>query len=205
MRIAIGGLFTLFLAIFASAVSAQVTYDTSDKVGLPWYLIALWVACAVVAGLLALAFLAWGTMAVRHYLSAIEILNDWRCTYWTKEQQLKVTLWFKDKLYANQYHATCVVKVGPQSILLDDDVDLGGTYMGRREMHSGHSGPVMAEFLKKDIALEDPESATVNVSIEPRDQWGAGKKKTKIIPIQIVNHGTDEADEETQEREPGGR
>ena len=205
MRIAIGGLFTLFLAILAMAVGAQVAYDTSDKVDLPWYLIGLWVACAVVAGLLALAFLAWGIMAVRHYLSAIEILNDWRCIYWTKEQQLKVTVWFKDKRYANQYDAACVVNVGPQSILLDDDVELGGTYLGRRTMHSGHSGPVMAEFLKKDIALEDLESATVDVSIQPLDQWGAGKKKTKTVPIQIVNHGNDEAAEETREHEPGAQ
>ncbi len=185
-----GGAF-LTLLVGAASIAAATQGETF------WYERVLWagvvLACVLflIAGLVCLA-----NLATRH-LRAIRIRNDWHCTYWTKEQQIKVTVWFEDRLRSARYRAECSAQAGDQLVRLNDDVQLGGTYMGRHELISGHSGPVMAEFHKYDVALAAPRRATIRVSIQPRDPWGATKKEAKTIPVQIIRHGNGEASRQT--------
>lgn len=172
-----------FVAFLVGAATVDVA--TAET---PWYLVALWVGAGITGGVFATTgVICLVSIALKH-LKAIRIRNDWRCTYWTKEQQLKVTVWFDDQLHSSRYNADCVAQVGQQVVHLNDDVELGGSYFGRRGIVSGHSGPVMAEFLKREVALEPPESATVRVTIQPRDPWGAASQETKAITIQLVTH-----------------
>lgn len=185
--LAVTGTSTLALFVGAAGVSAATTDET------PWYELLLWIGAGISGALLLVAVLMCASILAWKHLTAIQIKDNWSCTYWTKEQQIKVTVWFEDRLYAAQYRTECIAEVGHASISLDDDVELGGMYFGKRGLISGHSGPVMAEFRKDDVALDTPESATIHLSIQPRNPWGAAKKETKTIPIEIVSHDTDEA------------
>ena len=171
------------MALFVGAASVNAT-----TVETAWYVVALWVGAGLTGALfLVVGLVCFVRLAMKH-LMAVRIRDDWRCTYWTKEQQLRVIVWFDDQLYSTKYKAECVAQVGQEVIRLDDDIQLGGTYMGRRSLTTGHSGPVMAEFLKSDVSIEAPENAIISVRIQPRNPWGASREETKTVPIQVVSH-----------------
>jgi len=170
------------LTLFAGAASADAAAQ-----GRPWYVISLWAAVAITGVLFALCGSAHIFLKIRGFLSAIELLDDWRCTYWQAEQQLKVTLWFVDRSDATRYSAECWAQFGQDVIPLDEEVDLGGTYLGRRRLVNGKEGPIMAEFLKRKVRLESPERATIMVRIKPLGWWkGAAREKVRTVPVQVI-------------------
>lgn len=181
-----------FLTLFVGATTVAAT--TRD---VPWYETTLWAGAGLTGALFFIVGATCLSSLVRKHLKAIDIRSSWRCTYWRREKQLRVTVWFEDRLRSAQHRAECTVQVGDALIRLNDDVKLGGTYLGRHGLIAGHSGPVMAEFLKKDVALDAPDHAIVRVRIQPRDPWGMARDETKTIPIQIINHGNAEAAQST--------
>ena len=172
-----------FLAFFVGAAGTSAAAS-----GLPWYLYALWVGAGISGALFFVIGLACLIRLALKHLRAIRITDDWRCTYWTRQHQLQVIVWFEDRLYSARYNAECVAYVKQATIELNDDVQTGGTYMGRRRLARGHSGPVMAEFLKSDVVLEEPETATICVKIQPLSPWGAPRKETQTVQIQVINN-----------------
>ena len=172
-----------FLTLFVGAATVDATAAENA-----WYVVALWVGAGLTLALFLIVGLTCFVRLAMKHLKAVRIRDDWRCTYWTKEQQLKVALWFDDRLCSTRYEAACVARVGQETIRLDDDIELGGMYMGRRRLISGHSGPVMAEFLKLQVRIDPTEHAIISVRIQPRDPWGAPTQETKTVPIQVVSH-----------------
>jgi len=173
---------TVSVALFGVAVGADVAAQ-----GRPRYFILLWAAVVIASTLFALCGSVHIFLKIKGFLNAIELLDDWRCTYWQAEQQLKVTLWFVDRSDATRYSAECWAQFGQDVIPLDEEVDLGGTYLGRRRLVLGKEGPIMAEFLKREVKLESPERATIMVRIKPLGWWkGAAREKVRTVPVEVI-------------------
>ena len=165
------------VALFVGAASADAAAQ-----GRPW----LWAGVVITGMLFALCGSVHIFLKIRGFLSAIELLDDWRCTYWQAEQQLKVTLWFVDRSDATSHSAECWAQFG-QDVISLEEVDLGGTYLGRRRLVSGKEGPMMAEFLKRKVKLESPERATIMVRIKPLGWWkGAAKGKVSTLSVELI-------------------
>jgi hypothetical protein len=172
---------TVSVALLGVAISADVAAQ-----GRPRYLILLWAAVVIASTLFALCGSVHIFLKIKGFLNAIELLDDWRCTYWQAEQQLKVTLWFVDRSDATRYSAECWAQFG-QDVIPLEEVDLGGTYLGRRRLVSGKQGPIMAEFLKREVKLESPERATILVRIKPVGWWkGAARERASTLSVQVI-------------------
>jgi hypothetical protein len=152
------------------------------------YVIVLWAGAAISTVVFAVLGSAYVLLRANRYLKAVRFADDWRCNYWGVQQQMKVTLWFVDKSDAVSYDASCWVQLGQEIIRIDDEVDWGGTYAGRRRFYSGKEGPVMAEFLKNGVRLESPDEVTVTARIKPSGWWkGAAAQKTRTVRVHVVN------------------
>ncbi len=154
-----------------------------------WILAILWWGF-VVAGLLSLStgFVYLFLLAKRH-LNPLDILDDWRCTYWTKEKQLKVTLWFGDYSDSLGVKSSCVAQFEEQLVNVDDKIEIGGTYMnlGNTSFKPSRSRPIMVEFLKHNIEIINAKRATIMVRMKPPGMW-ATKKRTKEVDVQVISH-----------------
>jgi len=182
VALSLGG---VFVTLFISAA----TVDAASQAR-PWFLLALWVAAGVFGTLFLLAGLACASLSLRGYTTAIRIRNDWRCTYWPTEKQLGVTLWFDDHSDAVSYETSCAAQFGQTTVYLNDRPAVGGTYSGPSGFVGGKSGqPIMVEFRKLDVELEEPARAIISVRIGPTGFFkGAAKETTKEVSVQIVRH-----------------
>jgi hypothetical protein len=135
-----------------------------------------------------LAGLAYVFLWYRGYRTAIRIRDDWRCRYWPTAKQLGVTLWFDDDSDAVSYEARCTAQFGQTVVYLNERPVVGGTYFGASGLAGGKSGqPIMVEFRKLDVELEEPAKAVISVRIGPTGFLkGAAKQTTKAVSVQIV-------------------
>lgn len=178
--IAFGSL-TVALFIGYTAVAATA--------GSFWYVAALWIAF-VATGIL---FLSTGSaylcLLYKKHRNPLDILDDWQCTYWPSQNQLKVTLWFRDRSDASAFSVKCIARFGQQKVNMDDidgDVTIGGTYIGKAGLISGRNQPMMMELLKRNVELRDASTATILTRIKPLGGvWGA-KQQTKLVEVQVI-------------------
>ena len=94
--------FGAFVACFIAAVGF-----TAAAEGLPWHVLTLWGAGATTGA----PSLICGMGLASKYLRPIQIKSNWRCQYWTRQQQIMVTLWFDDRLNSTEYKAECTVHI----------------------------------------------------------------------------------------------
>ena len=128
---------------------------------------------------------AWCVSAwARRHLWAIQIRNDWRCTYWTKEKQIEIKVWFDDQLSAQEYRLECNAQVNEEKISFSDR-NLGGTYAGRGGLTRGP--PHMVEFRGFDVVLAKPQRAVISIRIQPNSPWGSTRKETRTIPVTVID------------------
>jgi hypothetical protein len=135
--------------------------------------------------------LVWGYLAVNRYFNAIEILDDWRCTYWPDQKQANITIWIRDRSGADRYLTRCQAQFGEQSIE-STNANTGGTYMTARGLNSGND-PLMVEFRWWDVVIEKPELAIVVVSVAPGGWRGAGRQRIERISPNVVRSAQSQA------------
>ncbi len=149
-----------------------------------WIPLALWYGFVITGALAVLVGLAYMILLARKHLSPLHILDDIRCTYWPKEKQINVTLWFCDHCNSLELKLSCVAQFGNQ-IVVTDRVTLDGMYLGSTMCAKGRKR--MVEFFKDNAEIVDASTATISVSIKPSGLW-AKKRKNKEISVSIVEH-----------------
>jgi hypothetical protein len=182
------GLGSIFLILLVGAIGAQIQYDTSNAdADMPVYLVGLWIAVGVALALMIIAGATWLRITVRRYLRSVEILDDWRCTVWTIERQVEVTLFVRDNNRddASYKYARCRVHFGDQCIH-SREPDIGGTYMTRRGLN-GPLDPLMIKFNWRNVDIVDPSKASVFFEIVPANWKGARKRATKHLSPNIID------------------
>ncbi len=123
----------------------------------------------------------------KKFLNSLDILDDWRCTYWPVEKQIQVTLWFNDYSNSLSFSAQCVAEFDKQMVKIDDDVTVGGTYLGKSALKSGQDQPIMVEFVKRNIELKNKNTAKIITTIKPSIGLWTAKKKIKTVSVQVIN------------------
>ncbi len=186
MRKACGGSGSAALLVFVAAASVA-----SQAQGSPWYLVVLWVGCAIFSAAFVVLLIASGVQATYRYTHAIQFVDiDWRCHFWERQGGMKVTVWFHDRSGASQYRANCRAQVG-QTVVNLDEVTLGGSYFNKAGITQGGGDmPIMAEFVNRDVKLGeigDVTHATIALSLQPMGFKGCRTTKVKRIPLQVVN------------------
>ena len=169
---------TLFIAYASIAATTK---------GSAWYLNALWIGF-ITTGILGLLLgLVYLLLLGKKRISPLDILNDWRCTYWPTEKQLKVVLWFRDHSNISTFSVKCVAQFEQQVVQVDDDVTIGGTYFSKAGLKSGQDQPMMVEFLKHNVELHNASMATIWTRIKPSYGVWAAKQRTKVVSVQVIN------------------
>ena len=161
--------------------------NVPETIPIPWYQLALWWGF-VVAGILSLLTgLAYLFFLAKRHMSSLDILDDWKCTYWTLEKKLSVTLWFRDFSNSPISKFSCVAKFEKQTVSVDDRRCINGSYLSLGNASYGKSSAIMAEFFKNKIKIDNPNKAIITVSMKPDGFW-APKQKSKEVVVLIVNH-----------------
>ena len=126
----------------------------------------------------------------KKYVNSLKILENLRCTYWTKEKQLAVTFWYRDESDAEFLSIECVVQIGEQVVEVNDKVLIGGTYMdtNKNVLKSGRIQPIMVECSQKNVDLSDVNKAVIRVTMKPLGGVWLTKKRSKEVEVQVVNH-----------------
>jgi len=164
-----GATVTLFIA--AATTAAQVN-------DVRWYLTALWIASIVAAVAFVIAATIYLAIRAKRYARPLEITTPPRCHYWgPHERQARVVLWVRDEYGVLDRHArySCVVRIDGHSVVLGDRVDIGGMYMGDRDItFGGGEIPLMLEFQKRDLLIDISAGARADIEIvvEPRKVKG---------------------------------
>ena len=174
-----GATLTLFLGYTTVATAAKDS---------PWYLDVLWIGFVISGALFLLTGLAYLFLQGRRHLNPLDILDDWRCTYWPLEKQLQVTLWFGDYSNSSGFKLSCIAQFDEQIVNVDDKKEIGGTYvnLGNTSFKPSRSRPIMVEFLKHNVDIINARQAIIMVSIKPPGMW-ATKKRNKEVTVQVIN------------------
>ena len=176
------------IALGSAAVSLLVAYTQIPPEGDPWYRTALLIAFAVAGISFLLIGLVYLYLLGKKHLNPLDILDDWRCTYWPSERQLQVTLWFRDISGASTFKIAVDAQFGQLLVGVGDNVTIGGTYMGKSGIKSGQNQPTMLECFKYNVDLCDVDTATVVANIRPLGGLWAAKKRSKVVSVQRIDH-----------------
>lgn len=184
---ATSGLFGVFLVLLVAAIGAHVAYDTANAgEEFPTFLVALW---SVVGAVLALTVISGGIWLFRFgrkWLRSVEILDDWRCTIWTAERRVGITLWVRDCTGAAGYdYARCQVHFGNEQIR-SNSPDIGGAYMSQLATLRADANVYMVEFRWSDVDIADPSKARIYFEIKPAHWKGLSKHATKTITPRLI-------------------
>ncbi len=174
-----GAAVTLFIAYAGVAAATE---------GNPWYLVALWIGFVVAGVLFLLTGVAYLYLLTKKHLNPLVILDDWRCTYWPTEKQLKVLLFIADYSSAKGFQVSCIAQFGTQIVSLDDRIILDGHYMPSGDSKTNHIGSRqrMLEFYKNNITVDNTSKAKVSITIKPYGIW-ATQKSARYIPVQVIS------------------
>ncbi len=136
------------------------------------------IICFGIAGIVYLVLLA------HRRLQPLDILDDIRCTYWTKEKQMQVLLWICDYSNSPEFIVSCLAQFGSQIVNVDDKIQLDAYYMGNTYCRGGHKR--MVEFRKNDVEVSDSSQCLVTISMKPLGMWATsvltGVQVTLIWP-----------------------
>jgi len=168
---------TLFIAY------ASINAAIKDS---PWYLEVLYIAFIVAGALFILTGLVYLFLLWKKYRNPLDILDDWRCTYWPSEKQVGVTTWFRDYSNASNFLVKCIAQFG-QQVFKFDDVTIGGTYMGKGGLKSGIDQPIMVEFIKHNIEIDDTSTVKLTMSIRPSSGVWSAKRRSNVVSVQVIN------------------
>lgn len=179
----------VFIAFGGATMTLFIGYATvaATTESSPWYLTVLLIGFVVAGALWFFTGLAYLFLLCKKFRSPLSILDDFCCTYWPKQRQLRITLWFDDHSNAPTFVTHCTVQFGQEAIAINDDVTLGGSYMGKAGVISGRRGPIMVEFSKHNIDLDKPNTAIVRATIKPSRGIWITKRKNKNVQVQVVN------------------
>jgi len=167
------------------AIGAFYTYTQVAPQVSPWYVPALLIASIVLGA----SFLVTGSIymwaLITKHLNPLSIPDDIQCTYWPKEKQIKVVLWFCDYYNSLNLKLSCVAQFGKQVVDVTDRVVFDGSYMGGTAYSKRRKR--MVECYKDEIEITDMNKARISVSIKPSGLWRK-KLKDKEVSILVVNH-----------------
>jgi hypothetical protein len=150
-----------------------------------WFYVPLLVISIIAATIFVVSGIVYLILLIQKRLNPLSILEDVRCTYWPKEKQVGVTLWFCDYSNSPEFEVLCLAQFGSQTVNVDSRRQLDGTYIGNTYCRGGRKR--MVEFLKNDVAVLAPNKCLVAISIKPLGIW-ATKKKSKEVDTLVVNH-----------------
>ncbi len=155
-----------------------------------WILVVLWWGFIFASALFFLTGSAYLIPIGRRHLNPLKILDDWRCTYWPKEKQLKVLLWFSDYSDSRDFKVSCIAQFGDQIVNVNDRIDLDGSFLhlGDSQIKHGGSRPRMLEFQKNNTQVDNASKAKVTVTIKPLGGIWITRKGEREIPVQVINH-----------------
>lgn len=174
------------IGIGGVAIALFIGYATVPPTTASWVSTALWWGFIVAGVLFFLAGVVYLVPITNRHLNPLDILDDIQCTYWTKEKQIKVTLWFRDYSNSPISEFSCITKFEKQIADVNDKREINGTYLSLSNASYGKSRPIMVEFFKYNIAIDNPNKAIITVSMKPEGLW-ATKKMTKEIDVQVIN------------------
>lgn len=172
-------------------MSLFIGYATSANSD-AWYVVVLFYGSIICATLFIITGLLYIIPLFKNRLNPIELVGEVRCTYWPLEKQILVMTFFKNHSPINTFRTLCSLRSGEQEVTVNERVSIGGTYFNEREsvLKSGQSQPIMVEFRKNNIELNQVGLATIQISMKPNRKFWRTKKRTEEVTIGMVNHST---------------
>ena len=165
----------------APAIALLIAWRTIDD------LIVFVLFIIVGAGCLG-AGLAYSALLAKRHLVPVAIDENIRCSYLGLTKQLQIRCWFDDYSTHDRFIVSCVATFGSNPVPMNDLTQIGGLYLNGQGLTRGQSGRSMAEFLKRDLTLDDPKDTEVVIRIKPAGGvlWKAVTKRRRV-PVQVVN------------------
>lgn len=173
-----------YLWLVGTAILFLIGYATVPSDANPSIANILWYIFVALSAMSLLTGGGYLYLLVKKRLNPLAILDEIRCTYWSKEKQLQVLLWICDYSHSAEFRVLCLARFGSQIVNVNEKIQLDGYYLGNTYCKGGRKR--MVEFRKNDVEVRDASQCLVTVSMKPLGIW-ATKKRSEEIATLVVN------------------